>query len=361
MQRADVLIFEDKPKEIEKIEKEFKQTGINFTFFKPVNKYSKEPFDRRLKKELENEIYKDISLIICDSDLSDIKGYIGLSEVVVANVAKEIAIPISLYALGKYKDELMRLKDWSELKIILDVSAGYDKLAAESKIIFEGFQFLRSGYKKIMNGTGEKKYTLSEILSRILDRPKLKDRIAQYGIGNKQMLEEILPYYNIKDIKEIEKEDKRIPMLLGYCLWNSILRFPGILLNDTAAASYLNIKEKEFKGEKKIKELFNTAAYLGPFATIQNYWWRDDLDNIIFQEKCKDGLELARKKGFDKIENCKCSVNPTKEAGYYCMLTKKPVSAENSKSNISWFPTGADLARISNPKFDELAPWLGLY
>ncbi len=360
MQRADVLIFEDKPEEIEKIKKEFKQTGINFTFFKHVNKYSKEPFDRRLKKELENEIYKDISLIICDSDLSDIEDYIGLSEVVVANVAKEIAIPISLYALGEYKNELMRLKDWSELKIILDVSAGYDKLAAESKIIFEGFQFLRSEYKKITNGTGEKKYTLSEILSRILDRPKLKDRIAQYGIGNKQMLEEILPYYN-EDIKKIEKEDKRIPMLLGYCLWNSILRFPGILLNNTATVSYLNIEEEEFRSNTDIKKLFSGAVYQGPFTGIKNYWWRDDLDDIVFKEKCNDGLELVHKKISDKIKNCKCSVDPTKKAGYYCMLTEKPVSAENSKSNISWFPTGADLARISNPKYDELAPWLGLY
>lgn len=360
MQKADVIIFEDKPIEIEKIEKEFKQIGINFTFFKPVNKYLKEPFDRRLKKDLENKDYKDVSLIICDSDLTDIESYTGLSEVIVTNVARELAIPICLYALGTYKDNLMRLKGWSELKIILDVSEGYDKLANESKIIFNGFQLLKSRYKKIMSKSKSRKFTLSEILARILNKPNLKDRIAQYGIGNKQMLEEILPYYG-NDTKKIEKEYKRIPMLLGYCLWNSILRFPGILLNDVAAASYLNIDEEEFSKIKEIKDLFMDAIYKGPFADMQDYWWRDDLDDIVFKEKCNDGLELVHKKIPDKIKNCKCSVDPTKKAGYYCMLTEKPVSAENSKSNISWFPTGADLARISNPKYDELAPWLGLY
>jgi hypothetical protein len=41
------------------------------------------------------------------------------------------------------------------------------------------------------------------------------------------------------------------------------------------------------------------------------------------------------------------------------MLSKKPVSLENSKGGLTWFPRGADLARISNKKFEEDVPWLG--
>jgi hypothetical protein len=62
-----------------------------------------------------------------------------------------------------------------------------------------------------------------------------------------------------------------------------------------------------------------------------------------------------------RVKECKCSVDNTSRAGYYCMITEKPVSDKNSKGNISWFPSGADLARIAKPEFDKLAPWIGLY
>ena len=42
------------------------------------------------------------------------------------------------------------------------------------------------------------------------------------------------------------------------------------------------------------------------------------------------------------------------------MVTKQPVSLENSRGNISWFPPGADLARIRTDVYNDVGPWLGL-
>ncbi|MDB4979750.1 MAG: hypothetical protein JWM82_502, partial [Myxococcales bacterium] len=48
-------------------------------------------------------------------------------------------------------------------------------------------------------------------------------------------------------------------------------------------------------------------------------------------------------------------------AGYYCMATEKPISAEESEAAVAWFPPGADLARINRRVFDEMRPWLASY
>jgi hypothetical protein len=45
-------------------------------------------------------------------------------------------------------------------------------------------------------------------------------------------------------------------------------------------------------------------------------------------------------------------------AGYYCMLRELPVSFENSKGGLPWFPRGADLARVSRSAYEQLGPWL---
>ena len=43
-----------------------------------------------------------------------------------------------------------------------------------------------------------------------------------------------------------------------------------------------------------------------------------------------------------------------KSAGFYCMVTEEPVSRANSKGNINWFPSGADLSRIRTSNFEKI-------
>ncbi|MBL7197647.1 MAG: hypothetical protein ISS47_06075 [Candidatus Omnitrophica bacterium] len=366
MDKKSVIIFEDKKEEIKKLEgpfsKEFRKIKVPILFFESLLKDgedSNSTSETKLQNELRTAKYKDVCLIICDSDLATIDKYPGLSEVVVSRVAEMLVIPICLYAQGVYKDNLEKIRQWSTQKIILDASKGYENLAFESRTIFEGFQEIETKYQKIIKTKKGKNYKLPQVLAHILGKPELDDRIAMYSTGDKEVLAEIMPHRKGADIGE---KSKRIPRLLGYWLWNSILRFPGILLNKIAAASYLNIDDTEFDEKKKIQEVFKEALYDGPFSAHQTMWWRDGLDEILFKEKKKEGLELVHsKEGLTEVKDCKCSVDSSKRAGYYCMITDKPVSFENSQGNISWFPSGADLARISKKEFDELAPWLGLY
>ena len=362
--KKSIVIFEDKNDVIEKMktafERKFRNTGIPIKFFDSRDSISQQKaFEERLKEDLKQAKYGNIRLIVCDQDLSGTEKYAGLSARNVSYAADELALPICIYAQGIYKDILEKLKRWTELKIVLDISGGYRSISHQCRVLYDGFKTIELKYRQISGKTKEK-HTLPDTLARILGKPHLKDRIVLYGAGDKQMLGEILPY-RTRGLERIKDENKRIPRLLGYWLWNSILRFPGILLNQVATTSFLNIDEKQFQKNRKLQALFKKAIYHGPFSNIQNYWWRDDLENILFKKRCEDGLQLAIKKGFKNIHNCKCSVNPKKRAGYYCMITEKPVSDQNSYANINWFPAGADLARISKPIFDELAPWLGLF
>jgi hypothetical protein len=43
------------------------------------------------------------------------------------------------------------------------------------------------------------------------------------------------------------------------------------------------------------------------------------------------------------------------------MLTRFPVSPNNSRGGISWFPSGADLARIRKAEFDQITALVGMY
>lgn len=84
------------------------------------------------------------------------------------------------------------------------------------------------------------------------------------------------------------------------------------------------------------------------------------LDDIVSDQNFNDGLELAQKNVSSEIKPSQCSVDPTKSAGYYCIISRRPVSPENSSGGLSWFPRGADLTRISTEKLEEYGPWLGV-
>ena len=129
-------------------------------------------------------------------------------------------------------------------------------------------------------------------------------------------------------------------------------------MNETAAASYLNIDCADFK-KPKVQALFSKAKYVGLFAELGPWWWRHMLDDILDKSDCADGKEFADKNK-EKVHSCLDPVSK-EQAGYYCMLTKSPVSAENSRGGISWFPSGADIARIRKDKFEEITALVGMY
>lgn len=355
-----VLIFEDDPKFATSLARAIRArvgTTVNVTIFAPrLNRRKEETFEDRLKVELLKPA-NGVHLWVTDRDLSATQSLIGFSESAVSRVANEWAIPVCLYARGTGNSLLDRQRNWAEGRIILDANQGPAEMARQIGIIYKGFATINVSLGALLSHkrTGRQPpLTPARMLAHLLGKPAVADKVAQYGSGDQKVLADLLPFKN----SELQS---RIPRILGYWLWDAVLRFPGILVNEVAAASYLDIDPATFKKNRKLQHLFRSALYEGPFADDQNkLWWRTDLDTILLGQEVSSGYNLCKKLKIG-ARHCYCCVDPNETAGYYCMIRKEPVSYKHSNGNISWFPPGADLARVSTPVYKEIGPWVGLF
>jgi hypothetical protein len=311
-------------------------------------------YENRIEKILTKAPFAGATLLVADRDLSKSVnlGFPGLSVNAVTAAAKKLAIPICSYARQPDANEYDWRGRWEEGHIVLHLSKGEDELARRAAIAARGFSQIAAKLPEILEVKGNN--SVVKIMAALLGKQEYSEKIALYGVGDQNRLSEILT-----QAKHSDERVHRMTHFLGYWLWDSLLRYPGLFANEIAAGSHLNIAEGDFK-KPRVQELFENALYRGPFEDSQNpQWWRGVLDDVVAREKCADGLELARKKNNAAIDQSHCCVDPAIPAGYYCIISRKPVSLEHSKGGLSWFPRGADLTRISDPKFDEYGPWLG--
>jgi hypothetical protein len=309
-------------------------------------------YEDRLGAVLRKDPYANATLIVADRDLSKSPNFMGLSVNAVASAARNLSLPICSYARQPKIDDYEWRGRWEEGHIVLQLAEGEEELARRAALAARGFEQIATMLPGVL-GTKANNSAV-KALAALLGKPEYAEKIALYGVGDQNRLAEVLAQG-----KQQDQRVQRLTHFLGYWLWDSLLRYPGLLVNEIAAGSYLNIAEEDFRDDK-IQGLFQEALYKGPFQDPQGpQWWRGALDDIVAREDCADGLEFASKKLNKKIDRSHCSVDPKKPARYYCIISKKPVSLENSKGGLSWFPRGADLTRISTPKFEEYGPWLG--
>lgn len=311
-------------------------------------------YEERLRKILSSGAYEGTTLIVADRDLSKSQGsnFGGLSVNAVASAAKRLAIPICSYAREPDTEEYEWQGRWEEGHIVLRFSEGAEEVARRAVLAATGFSAIAAALPTVRNDKSNN--SAAKILAALLGKAEFAEKIGLYAVGDQNRLTEVLA-----KAKSGAEDVKVMSHFLGYWLWDSLLRYPGLFVNEVAAGSHLNIDGEDFK-KKAIQDLFAAALYKGPFADEKNpQWWRGLLDNIVSGAKCKDGLELVRRTDAN-VRPSKCRVAPSKRAGYYCIISREPVSLENSKGGMSWFPRGADLTRISNDKFEEYGPWLGI-
>jgi hypothetical protein len=161
------------------------------------------------------------------------------------------------------------------------------------------------------------------------------------------------------------KGDERLRFITthtGYWIRNQLLQFPGVLLNEVAAASYLDVNPKEFKTQPKIQKPFEGALYQGPFGDVNRYWWTAGLDDTVSKSmgpedaKMITGREFLRRKSIT-VKPCKCFRGHV-GAGYFCIITQAPVCEKHSVRPGGWLPMGADRSRIERKEYDKLSPWI---
>lgn len=357
-----IVLFEDTPKNLQRIRNgiiNYLSTSdaklVDFLeLFNSENqtKYKTGPSFDVVEGILENNATGIVEMVIVDVDLSQYKEF-SINEPIISNICDKLGIPICVYSTQVDESEIERIKNWSEKSIILNRNQNITVLTKHCVAIYRGFKKIREEFGKFT----EKKYQGPiELLAKVMDAPNSAEaQMALYETG----------YFSVfsKSVVKPEDRNRTFPILLGYWLYNSLLRFPGVLLNDIATASYLNIDLEEFRHNKKIQEIFDDATYNGPFSEITSFWWKDRLDELIATVETENNLSdvqtLLESKGIGQVRPARCVEGEHDGAGFYCIITKEAVCEKHSVGNISWIPAGAVVSRIKKSKWDELGPWFG--
>lgn len=316
-----------------------------------------------------HDIYPPLSLVVVDHDLSNLKASISESSITAA--AHTLAIPVCRYhrktaSNSTYLDTLWELnsKIYSIDIDAPDIASGNLNFAHKILNILDGFQGLSNGYKTVPHEIKLK--GAPAVLAHILEKPQLSDYFAAYsdGVGflNDVIIVRQQQIINCSDDITQQKINlqKRIPYILGYWLFNSILRFPGLILNNIAASSYLDIDIEDFNKDD-IKDCFKSSRYQGPFSKYCDYWWRPMLDDMLIEYGDRNEI-LKEYAAIDpnSIKQSISHVSGESPAGYYDIFSNKPISKDDSVGNLSWIPPGADLARVDKELYEEIAPILGI-
>lgn len=302
----------------------------------------------------------NVDMVVVDHDLSGLD--VRISESAITNACKQLAIPVCNYHRKPTNNDSQNLKDRVNqarsfsIEIEIDGDNQYRECAKEIINVYQGFMFLKNRISSLdietLSGGPAK------IISVVLQKPELEAIFARYA-SSSTLATDIIQYDDEEtpddEIPLVLKE--RIPFVLGCWLYNYILPFPGILLNSIAAASYVNLDPQQFI---EFAVEFENAKYNGPFSTHSYYWWRYDLDQILFDANVEDAVEYLTMKNKKNIMPCKCSVNNDSNAGYYCIVKRQPISYEESVGHLSWIPEGSDLCRINKKIYRRLAPMMGL-
>lgn len=314
----------------------------------------------------------DVCLIVSDRDISTSKRFPGLSEAVVTKAAATVGLPICVYASGKGTKEdavLERSRSGGDGRIVLDPS-DFAVMGEQVSTIAQGMLEVEEHVLSISRNKRKPLRGAAAVVASILDAPEAEEHLSLYVRGDQRMVAELLPARSKAQLKaESGALDarglRRISTVLGTWFYDSVLRFPGLILDRVAAGSFLGIDPDELL-TKTVQRALANAVYAGPFHSSRDIrWWRSRLADLVGSSAVESGREAIRKSIGRTPKPCRCSF-VTKEphlprpSGFTCVVTHAPVCEAHSVGQISWLPRGADLARVRRDIYEQLSPWIGM-
>lgn len=340
-----VTIFEDTSSVYSGVESMLTQLKkeLNFEF----RRYESSKTNVNSHAEVE-KLVKESSLVLMDYDLTKYEPTV--SRPLIVGVCDELGIPLVLYHfVVEEMERITYMRDWGEDIIVLQDYKTILNLSKKLSAFIRGFIQIRNGL--LTAGKQEFIFTINDIL----ESPEGSEvAINQYLWSRFSPLQ-------IADIEPTRATTRRTAAL-GYWIYNVLLQFPGVLLNETAAASYLDIFLDDFSKDGT-QDVFKDALYNGPFSGGESYWWLKKLDELLLSSaeklgEVKTGHDLLEKLG-KNVRRSRC-YHDHDGAGFYCIIRQTAVCSKHSANPGEWLPLGAERSRIEIDKFEELKPWIQL-
>jgi len=319
------------------------------------------------KAAFDERIDSDTTLVVTDYDLTS-QGQTGLFGSSVVAWCQTRAIPVGDFSRAN-AGALPKEPDLFELRIPTDVTQAARFVAG----VFRGFRAIGEALKARPDLLTKKSHAV--VLADILGVPTAENQFALYGVRFGTTSGALMDTVARAAPADVEPAaDEKVTLLsyiLGHLLLNAILRFPGPIISGRALSAYVASDEAN---AADVRALFASAAYVGPFAELEPFFWLWKVDEVL------DGLAKSLPSGYEaetsgelqrKVLETKlgrtlrrhsCDRCQGKNGGFYCPFTKRTVCqrADCSVGSNSWIPQGAKLCRIERDFFDEWAPILGL-
>lgn len=304
-------------------------------------------------------------LVVTDYDLT--RGRTGLFGFSIVALAQKEAIPVGDYSrqLGALTDE----PDVFEFRLPSDPREAGPMIAA-----------VALGFRSIRNELLKNPALLSDgspatLLADLLGEPDAGSSFSLYSSrltsGNPALIQ------LLRNAAE-HPNDVRVRIatyVAGHLLFNSILRYPGPILDDDAVHAYF---ATEAHPASPLHSLLERARYVGPFSAIRPFYWQNKIDDTVEAIAGDNGLSMGEQDGeetFDQfrrraaesaigeaLPRHRCDRCSGDRGGYWCPLTKRAVCdrADCSVPSSSWIPEGAYLTRVEHDFYEEWATLVGL-
>lgn len=297
------------------------------------------------------------ALVLTDYDLT--KGPAGFFGTSIVAWCQQRAIPVGDYSRG-HKNRVPKQPTLFEFRI-----PDTAKQAAQHIVgVHRGFMDIRDRLDHDPNLLSER--SPFSILAQMLERPRLVPQLSLYApqlIANPGLVD------RFSETRQLSERKELAAYLLGHLLFNSVLRYPGPILDASALCSYLACGNEE---AQRLQRVFDCAGYDGPFASLAPRYWRDGVDDRIDElasevDVAYDGTAAAYRRRVVEaslgaaLTRYACPRCDGVRGGYRCPFTSATTCelSECSVGASAWLPPGADLCRVERSYYDEIAPMMG--
>lgn len=308
------------------------------------------------------ELTKDVPLlVVTDYDLTR-NGRTGLFGFSIVAMAQRDAIPVADYSreIGALTED----PDVFEFRL--------PSIPADAAPIIAG---VAKGFREIRDGLRANPQFLSDgspatVLASLLGEGDASSAFSLYSSrltsGNAALVQILRhPHGDHADLRV-----RVSTYVIGHLLFNSILRYPGPIMERHALHAYVTASPDQ---DADLDSLFKECRYEGPFSELADYYWQSKVDEEINRLAITNGVEFADE-NFDEfrrrvveralardVQRHGCERCDGSRGGYWCPFTKRPVCDEPDCSipTSSWVPEGAYLTRIENDFYEEWATLVG--
>jgi len=146
---------------------------------------------------------------------------------------------------------------------------------------------------------------------------------------------------------------------------NSVLRFPGPLLNEASLCAYFAVASAE---AKTLDSLVEASRYSGPFDGLGPFYWRRKVDEWCAAQGVSvagdigtANRELAERFLGRKLQRFACERCQGVRGGFFCPFSERTVCdrEECSVEADAWIPAGASMCRTERDFHDIWRPLVG--